>query len=174
MWYARRKNAAALYGATRNMVIQLATFVPLVDESAAPMGRDGGGAPLDSGTLKVLRHDMGRWAIVALELAFLKAEGLMDSEQGRDYLETQGLLKPGEWKAMVVGDRHSTVFFWIQMAGTRLHRAGLVTSTELGALCAAVTGMRAQANDIMSRCGPPTPQLLLVGLFSTHTPPPPH
>jgi len=52
---------------------------------------------------------------------------------------------------MVGGDRHSTCFFWIQMAATRLHRAQVLSSTELGALCAAVTAMRAQANDIMSR-----------------------
>ena len=85
MWYTRRKNSASLYGCTRNMIIQISTFVPLVPvaERNARGSSSGGG---DSATLHAIRLDMGRWAIMALELAFLKPQGLLDDEKARKYV----------------------------------------------------------------------------------------
>jgi hypothetical protein len=97
-----------------------------------------------------LRCDMARWTLLALELAFLKPRGLMDSDKGREHLLLNSLLKEGEWECLVGGDRHTTALFWIQMANVRLLRAGHVTPAEFGTLDSAVTGMRAQANDLMS------------------------
>ena len=39
----------------------------------------------------------------------------MDSEAGRVHLLSTKLLEPDEWEALVPGDRHSTVFWWIQV-----------------------------------------------------------
>ena len=36
------------------------------------------------------RRTLGRWVMLAFELAVLKARGHMDSELGREYLETNG------------------------------------------------------------------------------------
>lgn len=39
----------------------------------------------------------------------------MDTDEGRQHLQNMSLLEPGEWEAMVPGDRHSTIFWWIQL-----------------------------------------------------------
>ena len=52
----------------------------------------------------------------------LKARGNMDTELGRAHLERLGLLLGGEWEAMVVGDRHTSVLCWIQAACVDLKR----------------------------------------------------
>jgi hypothetical protein len=49
-----------------------------------------------------------------------------------------GLLAPGEWEAMVPGDRHSTTFFWIQTYLKRLLLEGAITPEELSGCCTAV------------------------------------
>ena len=38
----------------------------------------------------------------------------MDAEAGRAHLLSTKLLETAEWEALVPGDRHSTVFWWIQ------------------------------------------------------------
>jgi len=77
------------------MIIQISTFVPLVPvaernargsgsgSDSATQDEPGGQPPLDSATLHAIRLDMGRWAIMALELAFLKPQGLLDDEKAR-------------------------------------------------------------------------------------------
>jgi hypothetical protein len=97
-WATRRKNYAALCGTARNLNILVASFVPL-----------------DAGNYDLMdvRKTLGRWIMLAMELAMLKARGAMDSADGREHLSSLSLLEPGEWEAMVTGDRHSTVFWWI-------------------------------------------------------------
>ena len=51
---------------------------------------------------------------------------------------------------MVAGDRHSTVFGWLQALCVALSRRGLVRESELLPICNAISGTRAQANDLMS------------------------
>ena len=53
--------------------------------------------------------------MLGFELAMLKARGKIDSSAGKDFLEAEGLLCPGEWQALIDGDRHTTVFWWIQV-----------------------------------------------------------
>lgn len=56
----------------------------------------------------------------------------------------------GEWSAMVPGDRHSTVFWWLQLKLVELERAHVLQPYYLQILCASVCKMRALANDLMS------------------------
>ena len=56
----------------------------------------------------------------------MKARGLMDEDVARMYLLDRNLLAKGEWEKMVEGDRHSTVFFWIQRAVVVLKENGNV------------------------------------------------
>ena len=50
----------------------------------------------------------------------------------------------------VPGDRHTTVYFWMQTIAVRLCRQGLCTPHELQMVGDAITQARAQANDLMS------------------------
>ena len=109
MWGVRRTNYAALCGATRNLSIQIASFLPV---HADPRVADR-------------RMLLERWVLLAYELAVLKGKGLIDHDIGRDHVTTLKLLETGEWEAMVPGDRHSTVFFWINTELVRLQRAEL-------------------------------------------------
>jgi hypothetical protein len=99
-WATRRRNYAALCGTARNLNILVASFIPL--------------DPGDSELMQV-RQTLGRWIMLAMELSVLKARASMDSDGGREHLVRLSLIEPGEWEAMVDGDRHSTVFWWIQM-----------------------------------------------------------
>jgi hypothetical protein len=62
----------------------------------------------------------------AFELAMLKSRGNMDSDEGRAYLEGVGLLAPGEWAALVHGDRHTTVMWWINIQVRQLSDEGVI------------------------------------------------
>ena len=134
IWALRRQNYAALCGNARNLSISIASFLPVVGE------RD----------LMERRVLLNRWVILAYELAVLKPKGIMDSEAGRCVLRDSGLLEDGEWEAMVPGDRHSTVFWWIQTELVRLSREGALEPVFVGRLAASISDMRAQANDLMS------------------------
>jgi len=135
MWGVRRQNYAALCGNARNLNIQISALLPV---NAGPV-------------LNARRVLLARWVMLAFELAVLKPKGLMDSEAGREYLTAQGLLEVGEWEAMVPGDRHSTIFWWIQTELARLCREERVLEPEFVATIAqSIAQMRAQANDLMS------------------------
>ena len=73
-----------------------------------------------------------------------------------------------EWEAMVVGDRHTTVFFWLQLSLKRLADKGALTQEAFSQCCApAITSMRAQANDLMSSLDrdTPFPYIALAGVL---------
>ena len=99
MWGVRRQNYASLCGNARNLNIQISSLLPV----------NGGAAMAERRML------LCRWVMLAYELAFMKARGLMDAVECREHLQQVGLLAKGEWDAMVPGDRHSTVFWWIQV-----------------------------------------------------------
>ena len=69
---------------------------------------------------------------------------------------------------MVVGDRHTTVFFWLQLSLKRLADKGALTQEAFTQCCApAITSMRAQANDLMSSLDrdTPFPYIALAGVL---------
>ena len=99
-WAVRRKNYAALCGNARNLTMLLSAAMPLDSSDEY---------------IRNTRLLLGRWVMLAFELSILKARSHMDSEEGREHLLREGLIVPGEWEAMVPGDRHSTVLWWIQV-----------------------------------------------------------
>lgn len=136
MWRTRRTNYAALCGNVRNLTIQLASFLPC-----------------NKGDEKIMetRRTLGRWVILAYELAMLKSRGAMDSEDAFRWLsQDMDLLAPNEWEAMVPGDRHSTVFCWIQTALCQLQQAGTMPKEFVVKTSYDISSIRAQANDLMS------------------------
>lgn len=135
MWQRRRNNYASLCGNARNLNVQIAGLLPIIAHESE---------------LISARETLGRWVMLAFELAVLKSRGQIDSEEGRTFLVDEGLLVDGEWEAMVPGDRHTTVFWWLQYHLARLADAGWLTEQRLATLSESIKGMRAQANDLMS------------------------
>ena len=147
-WGRRRTNYASLCGCTRNLLIQIASLVPLGNADDAD-GMPGGIAT---------RRTLGRHVILAFELAVLKSRGHLDSEEGKIFLIAEGLVTEAEWEALIPGDRHTAVFFWIQLALRRLTDDGKLSHDAFSQCCAcAITDMRAQANDLMSSLDRDTP-----------------
>ena len=146
-WKERRTNYASLIGATRNLLIQFGTVFAMASAASADAVQAGSEA---SGTLDQARGTLGRYALLAVEFAILKARGHLDSPEARHYLLGTGLLNEEEYEATIPGDRHTTVYFWIQTVAVRLCRQGLCTPHELQMVGNAVTLARAQANDLMS------------------------
>lgn len=151
-WATRRTNYAALCGNARNLNILLASLIPLDNTNK---------------DLSASRKTLARWVMLAFELAMLKARGNMDSEAGREYLAASGLMEAGEWEAMVSGDRHSTVFWWISMKVQRLKEDGHICVEYVVRISAAVSSMRSQANDLMSSLNrdKPFPYVAICGLL---------
>ena len=138
-WATRRTNYASLCGNTRNLTLQIASLVPI--------------DPKDP-TLMETRERLGRWIILAYELAMLKARGHMDSPEGEAHLTRAGLVADGEWAAMVGGDRHTTVFWWIGTELARLADSNILSEERLVTLLRSVGSMRGQANDVRSPAQP--------------------
>lgn len=135
LWRLRRTNYARLCGATRNILINISSLVPLSDDAETNQ----------------IRINMLRWVILAYELSVLKGRGCIDNESGREYLDNLNLLKWGEWDALVDGDRHTTAWWWIQMQAKELRRRGVISSDiDFHKICNAVTECRGEANDLMS------------------------
>ena len=106
--------------------------------------------------------------MLAFELAMLKSRGSMDSDKGRGYLERSGLLLPNEWDALVNGDRHTTVFWWIQMQVRQLTSDGVIEhAVWTSKIFDDITFMRSKANDMMSSLDrdAPYPYIALCGLL---------
>jgi len=156
MWATRRKNYAALCGSTRELSVLMGSFLPLpptTKGSGASSTKEGedDNAMRSIPTILEARQTLARWIILAYELAVLKSRGLMDDEiQGKTYLEERDLLEPAEWDALIAGDRHTTVYFWIQSYMVHLEQLGVVHSAYVLSYSQAVGRARAQANDLMS------------------------
>ena len=104
-WRSRRTAYASLIGASRNLLIQLSTIVSTAGITA---GRE------HAAEVTAARARMGRYVLLACELAYAKARGKMDADATLAALKSGGLLADGEWEAMARGDRHTTVYCWIQ------------------------------------------------------------
>lgn len=135
IWAKRRSNYASLCGCARNLNLVVASVLPIDSKNTE---------------LCELRKKLARWVMLAMELAMLKARGHMDSNEGRDYLINSGLALKNEWDAMVKGDRHTTVFWWIMNEFTTMGRAGKLDAPYVILVSETVGVMRAQANDLMS------------------------
>ena len=157
LWRLRRTAYCMLCGATRNLIIQIATLLPpsnndaVVDEDEYEEGDDIDNGHYDDEIIMTARQTMERWAILGYELSVLKARGQCDTIDGRNYLESKGLLAGDEWDTMVEGDRHTTVWFWIQQKSVQLVQQNIISSElRLQTICNAVTLIRDKANDLMS------------------------
>lgn len=136
MWDAKRKNYAALCGCTRELNVQIASFLPTTEDKHFIQGA---------------RRRLSRWTLLAYELAILKVRDQMDSQETKDYLLKEGLLSDdGEWDLLVPGDRHTTVYYWIQSHFVQLSNAGYIPQEYVLGLSQSVARTRAQANDLMS------------------------
>eukprot|EP01083_Nonionella_stella_P039099 106340_1 len=145
LWLVRRTAYCALCGATRNLLINLCSIVSKEQD----------------------KNLLSRWAILGYELAVLKGRGLIDSDIGKSYLEKRHLVSSGEWDAMVDGDRHTTVWFWIQVKVEKLMQENEISHMSFQTICQAVTLSRDKANDLMSyidRSQPP-PYVFVCGLL---------
>lgn len=157
-WYQRRTNYASLCGATRDLLVQLGSLLPRPASS--------GFATADTAVGET-RRAMGRWPVLAHELAVLKGRGAMDDPKAEAYLVSAGLLAHGEWEAMVGGDRHTTVLFWIQTRTKQLVESGQLLPQELILIANSISHFRSQANDLMSSLNRdlPYPYASLVALL---------
>jgi hypothetical protein len=136
LWRLRRSAYCALCGATRNINIQIASLVPFNSDNKKIMNE---------------RKTMARWSVLGYEFSVLKARGLMDTLDAKKRLMSLGLLADGEWEAMVPGDRHTTVWLWLQMKAVQLGEQKIITSDiHVQTICNAVTLIRDRANDMMS------------------------
>ena len=145
LWLRRRSNYANHCGATRNLLINICSIIQ------------------DTKMKKLL----SRWTSLAFELTVLKARGIMDSEEGEDYLDDLLLLKSSEWESMVPEERCSTVWFWIQAKAAALARDGLIKQFEFQTICNAVMHSRDRANDLMACLSndQPPPYVLVCGFL---------
>jgi hypothetical protein len=149
LWRKRRTAYLALCGACRNLILQIASLLPISEDEH----------------MVNVRKKMERWVVLGFELAVLNARGLMDTEEGRQLLESLGLMVDDEWDAMVPGDRHTTVWFWMQVKATRLADEGKISELRLQTICNAITLIRDRANNIMSdlNLDEPPPYVSVIG-----------
>lgn len=144
LWLARRTAYCALCGATRNLLINVCSLAP-----------------------KQERHVLARWTCLGYELSVLKGRMLIDSDEARVFLTKANLIAENEWETMVNGDRHTTVWFWVQTKARQLRDEGMISEFDLQTVCNAVTLSRDKANDLMScidRDQPP-PYVFVAGLL---------
>lgn len=145
LWLVRRKAYCALCGATRNLLINICSIVKNDDD----------------------KDLFCRWVVLGYELAVLKGRGLIDSDVGKSYLQKLRVMDLSEWDAMVNGDRHTTVWFWIQVKAEKLMREDEISQISFQTICQAITLSRDKANDLMSvidRSQPP-PYVFVCGLL---------
>jgi hypothetical protein len=82
-------------------------------------------------------------------------------------LSSSNLIVEDEWDSMVDGDRHTTVWYWIQSKAMQLEDRGEIDSFKLQTICNAITLSRDKANDLMScidRDQPP-PYVFVCGIL---------
>ena len=137
IWKTRRTAYCMLCGSTRSLILNIGSILPIPTE--------------DDLKIKETRKLMIRWAILGYELAVLKARDEIDTNEGKRYLEALHLLEKDEWIQMVDGDRHTTVWYWIQVKAKQLADEGVITWPAFLQLANTVTESRDKANDLMSK-----------------------
>lgn len=152
LWNTRRSNYASLCGSARNLNILISSLLPYDAQNVSLMAS---------------RNRCARWVMLAMEFSVLKARGHMDSDEGLRHLQRENLIEDKEWEGMVVGDRHSTVFYWIMLEITHLKNQGIIPAEYVILIANGVSAMRAQANDLMSTLDrdKPIPYVSLCGLL---------
>lgn len=145
-WKERRTNYASLIGSMRNLLILLSSSISTARVPGVLEEQPSENVRL----IRESRARLGRYVLLSCEIAVLKPRGHMDSAEGRASLERLGLLETGEWDAMVPGDRHTTVFCWIQSMVVALRRRGILLESEVHLIGQGVGAARSQANDLMS------------------------
>lgn len=143
-WKERRQNYASLCGNVRNLSLQIAAMLPIPHDGGSDTELKDA---QDTGTMRKM---MLRWVLLAMELSVLKARGQMDTEEAKAYLLHQELLVDGEWEVMVKGDRHTSVFFWLQTKMMNLKMEGVLDPEAFIMIATSITSIRGQANDLMS------------------------
>ena len=86
--------------------------------------------------------------MLANELATLKAQGLIETDDARNYLERKEVLQGDEWDSTVPGYRHTTVFFWLATKINQLDASILDKHLNYN-IIEGITDMRGAANDMM-------------------------
>ena len=140
-WNQRRASYSAMCNGMRNLLLILSSCVSV------------SAGQLVDGNVEVVRRSrkvLGRYVMLASELAVLKSRGHLDTNRGRQHLENLGLLEPCEWDAMVQGDRHTSVLCWINAGCIDLQRRGTLDSVHVETIAKAVTAARTLSNDLMS------------------------
>lgn len=86
LWLLRRSNYAKLLGATRALLFNICSFVPITAERVLVV----------------------RWVVLSFELSLMKGRGMLDHLDCKSYLEELHLIRNNEWDLMVTRDRHTT------------------------------------------------------------------
>lgn len=163
LWKERRTSYLALSNAVRNINVQISSILPLPEEVP------------ESESRRVIhaRNTMSRWSLLGYELAILKARGSMEEESNiSSHLKELGLLTDDEWEAMVPGDRHNTVWLWMQTKAMKLgHEKIIDQSIHLQTICNALEQIQQRSNDLMSSIShdQPMPYASVVGILVNYT-----
>lgn len=154
-WNTRRKLYATLCGRTRALMLLISSSLPIPSDTDATKD-----------DLIKLRQTLNRWAMLANELATLKAQGLIETDDARNYLERKQMLQGDEWDSTVPGDRHTTVFFWLATKINQLDASILDKHLNYN-IIEGITDMRGAANDMMDCIctDHPYPYVALCGLL---------
>jgi hypothetical protein len=133
-----------LFAIRRNLIITVSTLAPEKDRAL-----------------------LCRWAVLAFELSVLKSRSLLDSVEAENYLTASNLLEGDEWNSMVEGDRHITVWYWIQGKAKQLYNDGEIDAETLATICNAVIGCRNTGSDLMSAIDrdQPPPYVFVCGVL---------
>ena len=142
-WKERRRNYSKLISATKTLLLRICSDLPITTPP---------GAGASSEDIAETRRLLGRWVVLALELTVAEARGLGDAEATRSYLEAEAaLLKPGEWDALVAGQRSTSVFFWLSVKLKILVEKELITPVDFALLVSSTTATRQAAHDLMQK-----------------------
>lgn len=160
VWNQRRKLYGTICGKTRAVLLLISAALPI------PLDYDSNSGDTHIDELIHLRKLLNRWVLLAYELANLKAQGLIETDTGKTYLEKKNLIEKGEWDSMVPGDRHTSVFFWI---ATKLNNqpSSMIPGNYNNNIIEMIVSMRGTANDMMDCIctDAPYPYVALCGLL---------
>jgi hypothetical protein len=149
-WLARRYAYTEICSSTRHLLINICSIVVHNEHE---------------------KKLLCRWACLGFELSVLDSRGLIDTEEAREYLDNLSLIKLDEWERMINGNRHTTIYFWIQDRVAKSAKVGHISAIEFQTLCTAITHSRDKANDLMgpiSRNQPPPYIFVCASLINIH------
>ena len=113
-WRDRRGGYSTLASATTSLVMTIGSTLPM-----PPASDDAEHEHASAVDIVEERRHLGRWAVLAFEMAVLKARGYGDAKVAREYLEHTGLLADGEWDIMEPGTREVRASPWVGLDSDR-------------------------------------------------------